>query len=121
MQKRRRNYLRVERPLADRAVKVDPGVRPWMVYVLTESGRKRFSISMAKDVDARVFRHRELIDPALKARTPLLVHTEPFADRHTAIARMKRLRLWSVRELCKLIEEKNPDWRDLSGPVEEAS
>lgn len=106
-------------PLPDRQQPLPAGARPWLVYVLTEPERRWFSISMAKDVDARVFRHRELLDPALKRRTPHLVHVEPFADRHTAIARMKRLRRWALPELRRLIEETNPGWQDLSRPIED--
>ena len=69
---------------------------------------------MAKDVDARVFRHREVINITVKRRTPILVHVEPYDDRHTAILRMQRLRAWSKKALADLIDAANPNWQDLS-------
>lgn len=88
------------------------GDRPWQVYVLCDEARRRFSISVAIDVASRAARHR---DPSLKPQrpTPRLVLVEAFADRHTALLRMQRLRRWSVEELRRLIDEGNPDWRDL--------
>lgn len=109
-----RRYARVTDPLPDRAIKVPPGAVPWVVYVLTDEDRARYSISMAKDVDARVFRHRQLISPVIRHRTPILVLTERFADRYTALARMKRLRAWALPQLIALIEAENPAWKDLS-------
>ncbi len=70
---------------------------------------------MARDVIARTYRHRQAIrtkdEP--KRRTPLLVYVEPFACRHTALAKMRRMRLWPVAELRRVIGERNPGWEDL--------
>ncbi|MEM9838694.1 MAG: hypothetical protein AAF830_06005 [Pseudomonadota bacterium] len=99
-------------PLASTAEAVHPGAYPWVVYVLTDEAQRHFSISMAKDAGARALRHR--ICGNLKRQTPLLVLTEAFADRHTAVTRMLRLRRWHETELRKLIDEANPDWRDLA-------
>jgi len=105
---------RVERPLPDRNRRRATHARPWLVYVLADEERRTFSISMAKDVDARVFRHCVIIDVTLKRRTPFLVHVEPYDDRHTAILRMQRLRAWSKKALAELIDATNPSWHDLS-------
>ncbi|NRA31141.1 MAG: hypothetical protein HRU11_12875 [Parvularculaceae bacterium] len=71
-----------------------------------------FSISMAKDAGARALRHR--VCSNLKQHTPFLVLTEAYADRHTAVARMQRMRLWSGDALREAIEAVNPDWKDLA-------
>lgn len=91
---------------------VDVGPHPWVVYVLTDAPRQRFSISMAKDAGARALRHR--LCSNLKQHTPFLVLTEAYADRHTAIARMQRMRLWSDGALRQAIEISNPQWKDLT-------
>lgn len=109
---RRRRYGRVAAPLPSTAKAIPPGDHPWVVYVLTDDARRHFSISMAKDAGARALRHR--LCGNLKRKTPLLVLTEAYADRHTAVARMLRLRRWQERELCKLIDAANPAWQDLT-------
>jgi predicted GIY-YIG superfamily endonuclease len=87
----------------------------WHVYVLTDEARRAFSISIARDVIARCYRHRQLVDTADMPRrpTPRLVLVEAYACRHTAFARMRRMRLWNIRELRAMIETTNPDWDDL--------
>ena len=42
-----------------------------------------------------------------------LVHVERFATMKEAIAREKRLKEWQRAWKIQLIEETNPDWRDL--------
>jgi predicted GIY-YIG superfamily endonuclease len=88
---------------------------PWQVYVLADGARKRFSISMARDPIARAYRHRQAVPSTdqPKQRTPFLVFTESFACRHTALAKMKRMRLWTVAELRKAIAAVNPGMSDL--------
>ena len=103
---------RVSAPLPDRMDGTPAGAYPWVVYVLTDSARERFSISMAKDAGARALRHR--ICGNLRQRTPLLVLTEAYADRHTAVARMLRLRAWNDAAIRQLIDRANPGWQDLS-------
>ena len=87
-----------------------------MVYVLTDDARERFSISLAKDAGARALRHR--LCGNLKARTPFLVLTEAYADRHTATTRMLRLRRWHRDALVALIDAANPGWDDLAAGEE---
>lgn len=110
--RKRRRYGRVTAPLASTAEEVPAGPYPWVVYVLTDAAQQHFSISLAKDAGARALRHRLCAN--LKRRTPYLVLTEAFADRHTAVARMMRLRRWHTAALRTLIDEKNPTWDDLA-------
>ena len=114
--KKQRYAKRVEAPFPDRAKAPLPGAHPWLVYVLTDENRARFSISMAKDVDARVYRHRDPIGNVLRQRTPILVRVERYADRYTAVARMQRLRRWAHPALIGLIESENSQWKDLYVP-----
>jgi putative endonuclease len=41
------------------------------------------------------------------------VHYEVFEDREAAIKREKQLKKWRRQWKLNLIEEKNPDWKDL--------
>jgi predicted GIY-YIG superfamily endonuclease len=101
--------------LPDRVAAVVADDMPWQVYVLADAARKRFSISMARDPISRAYRHRQLVPGTdqPKQRTPYLVFTESFACRHTALAKMKRMRLWTAAELKKQIAAANPGMADL--------
>ncbi|MCQ8186541.1 hypothetical protein [Parvularcula maris] len=103
------------RALPDRVPKPAAEDLPWQVYVLADAARKRFSISMARDPIARAYRHRAAVPSTdqPKQRTPYLVFTEPFACRHTALAKMRRMRLWTATELRKAISAVNPGMADL--------
>ena len=43
----------------------------------------------------------------------MLVHYETFGDIGDAITREKQLKKWNRAWKLRLIEETNPDWRDL--------
>lgn len=110
----RRFRRKVTDPLPDRAALPDAGPRPWLVYVLSDDEGMRFSVSFAKDVGARLARHREPSAMPPTYRTPRLVRLEPYADRNTAVLRMKRLRAWSREALKALVAEGNPGLEDLA-------
>jgi putative endonuclease len=47
----------------------------------------------------------------------MLVHAEAFADVNEAIAREKAIKKWRRAWKLKLIENANPEWRDLYGDL----
>jgi len=63
----------------------------------------------------RSFEHRESSVPSFSARyaCKLLVWYELFDDMISAIAREKQIKAGSRKKKLALIEELNPDWRDL--------
>jgi putative endonuclease len=50
---------------------------------------------------------------ALPSAMARLVHLEPFEDIHEALSREKALKKWRRAWKIELIEQGNPDWRDL--------
>ena len=64
---------------------------------------------------ARAYQHREGFAEGFTSRygCRLLVYYELHADMPGAIGREKQIKAGSRRKKLKLIEDANPDWRDL--------
>ena len=121
---RRRRRSRVVR-LADHAVSAPGEVgADWHVLILTNEAGSHLYTTMARDVAAKVHGCRT---PVVRGYTQThgigrLVLIEPYGCRHTAYARMMRIRGWPVAERRALIDEHNPGWRDLcEDPLAEAA
>ena len=67
----------------------------------------------------RCWQHREHQVAGFTDRhhVALLVHYELFGDMEHAITPEKRLKKWNRQWKLRLIEERNPDWRDLWGEI----
>ena len=72
-------------------------------------------IGFTGDLVARAWQHREkAADGFTKTyRVMKLVHYEIFSDPASAIHREKSLKKWRREWKIELIEEHNPEWRDL--------
>ena len=91
--------------------------RPWHVVVLTDADARRLCTMMTQDVAVTVLRVRDPLTSGYAQEHGLtrLVLAEPYGCRHTAYARMMRIRGWPVAERKRLIEASNPAWADLAG------
>ena len=71
---------------------------------------------MTQDVAVAVLRARDPVMGGYAFAHGLgrLVLTESYGCRHTAYARMMRIRRWPVAAHRALVSEANPDWRDLA-------
>ena len=85
------------------------------VYILANMRRGRTYIGVTNDLVRRVYEHREgLVEGYTKARNiKRLVYFEQFEDISVAIQRETSLKRWYARWKQELIEQGNPDWRDL--------
>jgi len=72
-------------------------------------------IGVTKDLIKRVYEHKNnLVDGfAKKYGVHQLVYYEQTEDIKSAIEREKRLKTWHRQWKLRLIEEANPDWKDL--------
>jgi putative endonuclease len=91
-------------------------VRDFYVYILTNKNRKVLYIGVTNDLQRRLCEHRAKQVTGFSARYSLvhLLHVEPYPDPLSAIAREKQLKGWRREKKVRLIEERNPRWRDLS-------
>ncbi|MDX1444300.1 MAG: GIY-YIG nuclease family protein [Gammaproteobacteria bacterium] len=85
------------------------------VYILASHRNGTLYVGVTADIRARIQQHRDGAGSSFTARYDVktLVHFEFFADMPTAIRREKQLKKWNRRWKIRLIESRNPDWRDL--------
>ena len=97
--------------------RVARGVKHPVVYILASKPYGTLYIGVTSNLAARVEAHRNgSVDGFSKDYcVHTLVYYELHADMYEAIQREKRLKKWNRAWKIRLIQEKNPEWRDLSG------
>jgi putative endonuclease len=91
-------------------------LRTYFVCILASETRELY-IGVTNDLDRRVAEHRRGLDPeSYSSRHGMtrLVHYEMTNDVVSAIRREKRLKRLSRQRKLRLIEETNPERRDLA-------
>jgi putative endonuclease len=85
------------------------------VYILTNKKKGTLYIGVTSDLIKRVYQHRaHAVDGfSNQYNTTRLVYFETCDEILTAIAREKQLKKWNRAWKIELIEESNPEWRDL--------
>ena len=93
------------------------GVRLLGGYVYIVANRKHGTLytGVTNDIARRTFEHREGTGSRFAAKhgATRLVHVEVHEEIEAAIIREKRIKKWKRAWKVALIEEMNPDWRDL--------
>jgi putative endonuclease len=86
------------------------------VYLLASHYRGRFYCGVTTDLVARIHQHRvEIFDGYTAERNiKRLVWFERHDDVEIAIRREKTIKRWPRAWKFNLVEEHNPDWRDLA-------
>ena len=89
------------------------------VYIMTNRRRGTLYIGVTANLAERVRAHKMGRGSAYAAKYNLrrLVYFEAHQDIDQAIAREKRLKKWRREWKFQLIEEVNPQWRDMSGHI----
>ena len=85
------------------------------VYILTDRKDGTLYVGVTNNLAARIAQHREGTGSAFVRRYGLfrLVYAQGFAAAREAIENEKRLKRWRRAWKVRLIEEANPNWRDL--------
>jgi putative endonuclease len=85
------------------------------VYILCNRRNGTLYVGVTSDIARRAWEHREGIGSSFcrAHRLTRLVHAEQLATIVEAIAREKAIKRWKRDWKIRLIEETNPDWRDL--------
>jgi putative endonuclease len=89
--------------------------RTYFVYILASDSRELY-VGVTNNLHRRLFEHRHSLDPdsyTSKHRTFRLVYAESTDDVSAAIRREKHIKKWTRLRRLQLIEQANPDWRDL--------
>ena len=85
------------------------------VYLLASKRNGTLYIGVTSDLVGRVWQHKhnELGGFTARYSVNLLVYYETFTRMEDAIVREKRLKEWHRAWKIRLIEDANPEWRDL--------
>ena len=91
----------------------------YYVYILANKRNGTLYIGVTNDLIRRVFEHKNHIYPGFTDRYDVtrLVYYEAYHDINNAIYQEKRLKNWHRKWKINLIENMNPDWRDLYADI----
>ena len=90
--------------------------RTYQVYILTNKNRTVLYTGVTSNLMERIIQHKEKSNPkSFTARYNIdqLVYYEQFFDIGEAIEREKQIKAGSRKKKLYLINEFNPEWRDL--------
>ena len=85
------------------------------VYILASKRNGTLYVGVTSDVQKRAWTHKhDLVEGFTKTYSVhLLVYYELHDDMVSAITREKQIKKWNRAWKLELIEEQNPDWKDL--------
>jgi putative endonuclease len=85
------------------------------VYILASKRNGTLYVGMTDDLVKRVWQHRTNALPGFTRRynVKMLVWHETHDSRESAFARERQIKKWDRAWKIKLVEESNPNWRDL--------
>ena len=92
----------------------------YYVYILSNQRRGTLYIGVTSNLVKRVYEHKHLLVNGFtkKYKVHQLVYYEIAQDAEMAILREKQMKKWNRLWKLRLIEEHNPDWKDLYDNLE---
>ena len=89
------------------------------VYLLATGKRGTLYIGVTSNLIARTWQHREHVVEGFTKRYDVtnLVWYELHCTMEAAILREKQLKKWNREWKLRLVQESNPEWRDLWGDI----
>lgn len=93
--------------------------KQFYVYILTKKRNSTFYVGMTSNLPKRIWEHKnEVAEGFTKEHNiKMLVYYEVFDNAEHAIKREKRLKKWNRSWKMKVIEEMNPEWKDLYNDI----
>jgi putative endonuclease len=89
--------------------------KQYAVYILTNRNNRVMYVGMTNDLERRLAQHKDKSAPGFTAqyRVDRLVYYELTSDVLSAITREKEIKKWRREKKNRLVEEVNPEWREL--------
>jgi putative endonuclease len=88
------------------------------VYILASPNDRALYIGVTSDLGRRLEEHRQgLSEHTAHYNITKLVYAEVLETAPDAIAREKQLKKWRREKKIALIDQANPEWRDISGDI----
>jgi putative endonuclease len=91
-------------------------MKQYYVYILASDRNGTLYVGVTSDLRRRVFEHRNKIVEGFTKKYDIskLVYFDQTNDIESAIKREKQIKKWNRAWKLRLIEEQNPEWKDLS-------
>ncbi len=91
-------------------------MKTYFVYILASKRNGTLYVGMTSDLVARVYQHKHKLVEGFTADFGVdrLVWYESTTDVYAAITKERQIKKWRREWKLKVIEEVNPDWKDLS-------
>ena len=93
--------------------------KQFWVYILASKKNGTLYTGVTSNLPKRVWEHKNGVVPGFTERYGVkhLVYFEAYSDPETAIIREKRLKKWTRKWKLRLIEKRNPKWKDLYSEI----
>ena len=90
-------------------------MKSYFVYILASQRNGTLYIGVTSNIAKRIYEHKNDIAEGFtkKYKVHRLVYIEETTDVNAAILREKQLKQWKRNWKLRLIEENNPEWKDL--------
>lgn len=90
-------------------------MKTYWVYILASSRNGTLYTGVTNDIIRRVYEHKQKLNKGFTRKYSIgrLVYIQEFNDVREAIYREKCIKKWNRAWKLKLIEEYNPEWKDL--------
>jgi len=90
-------------------------LKTYYVYILASKRNGTLYIGVTSNLVRRIYEHKKGYIKGFteKYGVHMLVYYESCDNVESAIQREKRLKVWHRKWKIRLIEEKNPEWKDL--------
>ena len=90
-------------------------MRGYFVYILASKKNGTLYIGVTNDLIKRIFQHKDNLVEGFTKKYGVykLVYYEIFKNINDAITREKNIKKWKRKWKIELIEELNPNWKDL--------
>ena len=92
----------------------------YFVYILATNDNKVIYTGVTNDLRRRVYEHKNSLDKrsfTSRYHVNKLVYYEHTTDVKSAIEREKQIKGWNRKHKNKLIESKNPEWKELYSEI----
>ena len=89
-------------------------MRKYYIYFMTNKYNTVLYVGVTNNLQQRVLQHKNRISNfTTRYNVTKVIYWEEFSDIRNAIAREKQIKSWSREKKERLINEINPEWRDL--------
>ena len=91
------------------------GAHQYYVYILANKRNGTLYVGVTNDLVRRIYQHKNDLIAGFTQKYQIhrLVYYEVTNDVYAAIVREKQLKNWHRKWKIRIIEESNPEWRDL--------